>query len=53
MEGQQDPVKRSIQPEEIPNAADLQTEREMSALKTQALERFSLSWNHCAHPVSC
>ena len=33
MESQQHPVKPSIQPEEIPNAADPRTELEMSALK--------------------
>lgn len=46
MEGQQDPVKRSIQPEEIPNAADPQTEREMTALKTQALSAESQRNEH-------
>ena len=46
MESQQHPVKRSIQPEEIPDTADPRTEREMSALKTQALSAESQRNEH-------
>ena len=46
MESQHHPVKRSIQPEDIPNAAGPRTEREMSALKTQALSAESQRNEH-------
>ena len=46
MENQQNPGEPSIRPEEIPNVADRWTEREMNALRTQALSAESQSNEH-------